>query len=185
MEKGTGLGLSTVYGIVKQNNGFIWVYSEPEIGTTMKIYFPAVLSPDKKEKSEIKRAALKRGKGKILLIEDDEKVLKLTKRILESNGYSVTSYSLPLDALKQIRSKYNKFDLMISDVIMPQMNGLDLADKIRKYNAEMKTIFMSGYTGDSLKLHGLSLSVINFIQKPFSPSELLAYVKKILNDQEI
>ncbi|MCP3875882.1 MAG: response regulator [Desulfobacteraceae bacterium] len=178
--KGTGLGLSTVYGIVKQNSGFINAYSEIGHGTTFKIYFPKA---DKQtlEKENIESSNIPLGSEEtILLVEDDPSILRLCKKLIESLGYNVLASAGPIEALK-LNEKYNgNFDLLITDVIMPKMNGNELCKKIQEKN-HIKTLFMSGYTANVIVNKGVLKEGINFIQKPFSKKELASKIREVLN----
>ncbi len=174
--EGTGLGLSTVYGIVKQNNGFIYVDSEPGKGATFSIYFPALdadveITPkeEKEEETDLFSDA------RILLVEDDIDVRKLTARSLSYFGYRVTLAQNGKEALKLLKAN-ERFDLIITDLVMPEMGGKRLADIIKEKYPHMNILFISGYSEDRVTENG-----IFFLQKPFSPIELAKTVKEILN----
>ena len=177
--KGTGLGLSTVYGIVKQNNGFISVYSEPGQGSTFKIYIPrtgealniTARLPEKPAKS---------GSGTILLVEDDEMVLKMVSDMLEALGYMVIASENPQDALSLCEKGVTPIDLVITDVVMPQMSGKELRDKLIARSTDMKILFMSGYTSNIIAQHGVLEEGMQFIQKPFSINMLSEKVKQMI-----
>jgi len=178
--KGTGLGLSTVYGIVKQNAGFINVYSEPEKGTTFRIYLP-------RHKGEAEAAPrdtpekIPMGSGEtILLVEDDAEILDIGKAMLESLGYSVHAANSPDAALGMARKHPGKIHLLMTDVVMPQMSGKDLAVRLTEKRPETKTLFMSGYTADVIAHHGVLDEGIRFIQKPFSMHDLAVRVREAL-----
>jgi CheY-like chemotaxis protein len=181
---GTGLGLATVYGIVKQNRGFIDVSSEPGRGTTFKIGFPH--HPDDTPEpgpSSVSEAKPIRGTGSILLVEDDEALLDMTETMLEKLGYTVTAANSPQDALRLAGQSGGAFDLMITDIIMPGMNGFELARKLRLDFPKMKHLFMSGYT-DSLTVHQDILDAGgHFIQKPFTLQDLSAKVWRALDNR--
>lgn len=177
---GTGLGLSTVYGIAKQNNGFVNVYSEPGQGTTFKVYLP--ISADEGKRAE--RPPEKRLSpvaGKILLAEDDEMVRNLAKAMLESIGYTVLAAEHPQDALTLCEKGETDIDLLLTDVIMPGMSGKELRDAIEALMPGIKTLFMSGYTANVIAHQGVLEEGINFIQKPFTRGDLAEKVKEALS----
>ncbi len=179
--KGTGLGLATIYGIVKQNDGFINVYSEPGQGTTFKIYIPRTQI---KEAPETKETGKKpaRGTETILFVEDELSILKLGKTILEHYGYKVLDASTPGEALKRSEQHQGSIHLLITDVVMPQMNGRDLWKKIAGSRPEIKTLYMSGYTADVIADHCVLEEGIHFLQKPFSTRALAAKVREVLDE---
>ncbi len=179
--KGTGLGLATVYGIVKQSNGFIYVYSEEGIGTTFKIYFPVVNEKIKSlEKQNIDLSDLA-GKETILLVEDEQAVRKITEKNLRTFGYNVVSAENGEEALRIFKNSREKFDLVLTDVIMPLMGGRQLAEKLKARQPDLKIIFHSGYTDDSKVLHGILDDNVEFIQKPFTHINLAKKVRAVLN----
>lgn len=178
--KGTGLGLATVYGAVKQNNGFINVTSELGQGTMFEIFLPS--SKDKTEyvkNSHILKNSLC-GEETILLVEDDPAILQIATMILGKQGYTVFAVSNPDDAIRFAKNHKESIHLIIADVIMPTMNGLDLVKVIESFNPNIKHLFMSGYTADVIAHHGVLESGVNFIQKPFSRHGLSAKVKEVL-----
>ncbi len=180
--KGTGLGLSTVYGIVKQNDGFINVYSELKQGTTIKIYLPRhkgqAVEAHRDNSIEI---PLSRGEA-ILLVEDDTSILKLGKRILEELGYIVMSTSSPREAIKLAKEHTGKVNLLITDVIMPEMNGRELSEHLQRLYPNLKILFMSGYTANVIAHRGVLDDEIFFIPKPFSKEEIAVKVRKVLDE---
>jgi len=183
--KGTGLGLSTVYGIVKQNDGFIYVYSEPNVGTTFKIYFPCtneeISEPESNPDDVISDFS---GNETILVVEDEESVRKFTVSSLKKYGYNVLEASNGHKALKYFPKNHSSnIHLLITDVIMPNMNGRELANKIFSIDPKIKVLFMSGYTDDMILRHGISSTELAFIQKPFSTTELLQKVREVLDSQ--
>lgn len=182
--KGTGLGLSTIYGIVKQNNGRINVYSEPESGTVFKIYLPRHSGPqtDKDQKSCMDETPV--SAGTILLVEDDPRLLGLTRVILESIGCRVISAEAPAKAIKIAQNMDNQFDLLFTDVVMPQMNGHELFLKISEIRPGIKCLFMSGYSSDILAPKGIIEKDINFIQKPFTLKGLTDKINAIMKKKE-
>ncbi|RMF61080.1 MAG: PAS domain S-box protein [Calditrichaeota bacterium] len=180
--EGTGLGLSTVYGIVRQNNGTIWVYSEPGKGSTFKIYFPRV---DAKLEQRYRREAVPehlKGSETILLVEDDESVRKLAKEILEQNGYRVLEASDGEEALKLEAQYPESIDLILTDVIMPRMSGKELVSKIQERRSEMKVVYCSGYTDNTIVHQGVLEEGTRFIQKPFTPLTLLEIIRNTLDE---
>ncbi len=178
--KGTGLGLSTVYGIVKQTGGNIWVYSEPGRGTTFKVYLPFVEKEPQTAASERQPVALK-GTETILVVEDEEAVRRLVCRTLERNGYTVLSASNGKDALAKFEHYDAPIHLTITDVIMPQMSGRELAERLSTIKPEIRILYVSGYTDNAIVHHGVLDSDVSFLQKPFEPETLLGKVRQILD----
>ena len=179
--EGTGLGLATVYGIVKQNNGFINVYSEPGHGTVFNIYISACQQPGEQETSLPARNTPPKTDATILVVEDEQAILDLCVQILTTFGYQVLKSSDPLKALDLIKTTHNHIDLLITDVIMPGMNGRELSLQLKQLQPHLKTLFMSGYTADIIAGVETSDQHNQFIQKPFSQSELTAKLKEILD----
>ena len=181
IDKGTGLGLSTIYGIVKQNNGFLYVYSEPGKGTTIKIYIPrheGKAIEFQKENTE----KIPQGSGEtILLVEDDISILKLIQKILNGLGYKVIVANSPKRALKLAKEHKSEIHLLVTDVIMPEMNGRELSKLLQSQYPDLKCIFMSGYTADAIAQHGVLDEGIDFIQKPCSQIDLAKIVRKVLD----
>ena len=179
--KGTGLGLATVYGIVKQNHGFINVYSEPDNGTTFKIYIPRDTAGIEVAE-DVKSAELLLGRGEtVLLVEDESALLVMAKRLLEGLGYTVLSAAGPGDALRLAEEHTGEIHLLLTDVIMPEMNGRDLAHRLATLYPKMKHLFTSGYTADVIAHQGILDEGVNFIQKPLSKKDLAAKVRKVLD----
>lgn len=169
---GTGLGLATVYGIVRQNSGAITVQSEEGAGTTFRIYFPGFM-PECKEPQCGNRSEIMKGQGEtILLVEDEKAILNVGKMMLENIGYRVITADSPAEAILLAQSSENRISLMITDVIMPEMNGRELADRVLEIMPDIKILFMSGYTANIIANRGVIDGELNFIQKPFSLSEL-------------
>ena len=176
-----GLGLSTVYGIVKQSGGNIWVYSEPGLGTTFKLYFPVrvvnqldvdrVVTPD---------PAPSRGARTILLVDDTEMVRRLTRNVLSRAGYHVLEAGGAEEALQVAGSQPAPIDLLVTDVIMPGRTGIDLADHMRTAGNHVRVLYTSGYTEMSLVREGLLAEDVVFLQKPFTPEDLLRKVRQVL-----
>jgi len=179
--KGTGLGLSTIYGIAKQNNGFVNVYSEPDKGTTFKIYLPRH-EGEAVEKPDESHAQIPTGRGETLLVvEDDLPVLKLARQILEGLGYAVLTSGTTTEAIGMAEEHAGEISLLITDVIMPEMNGRDLAQQLQALYPDLKHIFMSGYTADIIATRGVIDKGEHFIQKPFSRRALATIVRKALD----
>ena len=177
---GTGLGLATVYGIVKQNQGFIEVESEPGRGTTFHVYFPRLEdSPDPNAKPCVESTALKTH-GTILLVEDEPAILRMGKSILERQGYTVFSAGTPTEALQLAAACPTPIHLLITDVLMPEMNGRDLAAKILASHPDLRILFMSGHTSDILAEDGALNRSIHFLQKPFTLRSLVTTTAEAL-----
>ncbi len=177
--QGTGLGLSTVYGIVKQNKGSIQVYSEPGRGTTFKIYFPRFLGESVPVEPERERPL--GGSETVLIVEDEPQILLLAKRILEHYGYKTMSAGSPGEALLLLEKYSGPVDLLLTDVIMPNMSGPELKARVEALQPGIKTVFMSGYTADVIAQRGLLDKGLAFIQKPFSLADLAGQVRKALD----
>lgn len=178
--QGTGLGLSSVYGIVKQNNGFINVYSEPGKGTTFKVYLPRYCS-ESGEVVSSNTTAPPEGRGQtVLIVEDEDSIRRLGVRMLEKMGYRVFSASAPPEAIHLVEQEANKIDLLLTDVVMPEMNGRDLANRLQEIDPNIKILFMSGYTNNVIVRRGVLDDGINFISKPFSQKELAVKVHEVL-----
>lgn len=179
-EKGSGLGLSTVYGIVKQNKGFINAYSEPKKGTTFKIYLPRYKGEE--EVFEIKgEEVINQSKGEtILIVEDEYDVLELCVSMLEELGYNVISALTPFEAINQFKAHKDEIDLLITDVIMPEMNGKELSKMLIAIKPDLKCLFMSGYTNNAIIHNGIIETGIYYLQKPFTLHELSAKVREAI-----
>ena len=182
--KGTGLGLATVYGIVKQNNGFINVYSEPGKGTTFKIYLPRYKGMIT-DAMEEKTTPIPKGKGEwVLVVEDNDSVLKLAGKMLNGLGYTVLTARTWGEAMDLAKRHAHKIQLLIIDVVMPEMNGRELTNKLLSICPNLKTLFMSGYTSDVITHHGVLEEGVNFIQKPFTTHEIASAVRKVLDESK-
>ena len=182
--KGTGLGLSTVYGIVKQNDGFIYVASEPGEGTTFKIYLPRFEAETAQASAEAAAGKLAAGTETILLVEDDEAILNLSKIILENLGYTVLAAPTPRHAAHLVEKHPGDIQLLITDVVMPEMNGRELAERLSAIRPNLKCLYMSGYTADVIAHRGILQEGVNFIRKPFGNDELAARVREVLDHLE-
>ena len=176
--KGTGLGLSTVYGIVKQSGGNVWVYSEPARGTTFKVYVP-VAPPNARPGPTAGREQLVRGEGQLLLVEDEPGVRAIALQILQRCGYQVTVACDGVDALVKCQRETAQFDLVITDVVMPRMTGGELVSRLRAHRPELRVLYTSGYTEDAVVHHGVAAGA-HFLAKPFTPSALARKVREVL-----
>ena len=181
--KGTGLGLSTVYGIVKQSGGNIWVYSEPDRGTTFKIYLPFVDEVAATIKKSEPFTEPTMGVETILLVEDEEIVRKFTREILELNGYKVIEATGGEEALRIAQEYDEKIDLLVTDVVMPQIGGRALANAIGITRPDIKALYLSGYTDETMVQHGLLERATAFLQKPFTPQMLASKVREVLDEK--
>ncbi|MGZ3331487.1 MAG: PAS domain S-box protein [Gemmatimonadaceae bacterium] len=182
--KGTGLGLATVYGIVKQSGGYVWIYSEPGHGTSVKLYFPEVSAAAAFQPSEYKPATKEaaRGSETILLVEDEPAVRGLASRILEKQGYRVLSAQHGREAMDIASNETGKIDLVLTDVVMPGMNGRGLVERLSGIRPMMKSLYMSGYTDDDIIRRGFIEPSKSFLQKPFTSEALLQTVRKVLDE---
>lgn len=180
MGQGTGLGLAMVYGIVKQNAGFISVYSEPDEGTTFRIYLPVARGEAETGlQAEPEKSA--GGTETILIVEDERAILDIATRVLEESGYTVLAAATPGEAIDLVSGYAGPVHLVITDVIMPGMNGKDLRDQVRARLPDIKVLFMSGYTADVINQRGVLDEDIDFLQKPFSISALKEMVREVLD----
>ncbi len=180
--KGTGLGLATVYGIVQQNNGFVHVYSEPGEGTTFRIYLPALVTSEARPPLVVPRREPPRGKGEtILVVEDESMILEVAVEVLQGLGYHVLSTTSPEEAVTIVTEHDGTIDLLLTDVIMPGMNGRDLAVRIRELSPGIHVLYTSGYTANVILTRGLVDRGDAFVQKPFSTSELASRVRSLID----
>ncbi|MBC2696308.1 MAG: response regulator, partial [Desulfobacteraceae bacterium] len=179
--KGTGLGLSTVYGIVKQNNGFIWVYSEPGKGTTFKVYLSKVKNTNPKEKKQTP-VDNPGGSETVLIVEDDDNLRKFAQKALRQLGYKLLVAENGEDALKVCNEHDGQIDLMITDVVMPKMGGKEAAKRLQLFYPQMKVLYMSGYTDTAIVHHGVLEPGQNFLEKPFSPEDIAREVRETLDN---
>ncbi|MFH0730155.1 MAG: ATP-binding protein [Pseudomonadota bacterium] len=181
--RGTGLGLSTVYGIVKQNNGFINVYSEPEKGTTFRIYLPRHSSPVVADLKETVTDIPRGGGETVLVVEDAPLILEMAQKMLERLGYRVLTAGAPGKAIALAGKHAGGIHLLMTDVVMPEMNGLDLAKRLSELYPGLKCLFMSGYTADVITHRGILDESVHFIQKPFSIKALADGIRKALDQR--
>ena len=180
--KGTGLGLATVYGIVKQSGGYIYVYSEPGKGATFKVFLP-VMPPTEPETAEARRASMRASEGAetILLVEDEIGVRSLAANILRKHGYKVLEAGEPEEATTIAAQYEGPIHLLVTDVVMPRMSGRRLAEHLAFSRSAMKVLYMSGYTDDAVVQHGVLQEGINFLQKPFTTDSLARKVREVLD----
>ncbi len=181
--KGTGLGLSTVYGIVKQSGGNIWVYSEPGHGTTFKIYLPQWAIAPEKDEVRMAEPALPAGTETILLVEDEDVVRGLAQKILEQSGYKVLAASRGAEAIRFCLQRTEPIHLLLTDVVMPETSGKEVADRATELLPDLRVLFMSGYTDEAIVHHGVLDSNVEFIQKPFTPAALVRKVREVLDSE--
>ena len=181
--KGTGLGLSLAYGIIKQHNGYINVYSEPGIGTRFRIYLPAVSAPAKEDREPSAITPSTGGTETILLAEDDAAVRMLTETVLTEFGYNVITAENGEDAVRKFMEHNDVIHLCLIDAIMPKKNGREVYNEIRKIRPDVKTLFVSGYSADIVTKQGIEEEGLDFILKPVSPRDLLKKIREILDRQ--
>ena len=181
--EGTGLGLSTVYGIVKQSKGHIWVDSKAGEGSSFKIYLPLMEETGRGKTKAYQNENIKGGTETILLVEDEQALRRMARKILEKFGYQIIEASNGGEALSIIAKKSRpQIDLVITDVVMPNMSGKDLATKLHNAYPELKILYTSGYTDDVIAQHGVLDEGVRFLQKPFLPSSLAEKVRDILDE---
>jgi two-component system, cell cycle sensor histidine kinase and response regulator CckA len=179
--RGTGLGLAIVYGAVKQSGGYVWVYSEPEQGTAFKIYLPRVEEVAEQVQSAEVPGRPVTGSETILLVEDEKAVRALVIRVLQNLGYNVLSSASPEDALQIGERHPGPIDLLLTDVVLPGMNGRKVADNLASLRPQMKVLYMSGYTDYAVARHGVLEANTIFLQKPFTPTSLARKVRAVLD----
>ncbi len=179
--EGTGLGLATIYGIVKQNKGFIHVHSKPGEGTGFHVYLPRHVGEKESSPVPSPTPVMAKGTETILLVEDEVAILDMTTKMIQQMGYTVLAASSPVDALRIAREHTEKIHLLITDVVMPEMNGRDLARKLAEVHPDIKRLFMSGYTADVIAHNGMLHTGVQFIQKPFSGHDLAIQIREVLD----
>jgi CheY-like chemotaxis protein len=179
--KGTGLGLSTVYGIVKQNHGFAWVYSEPGMGTTFKVYLPAAPGTAENNPKGEEGGVRLDGTETVLIVEDDSMLREMTRGMLRRHGYTVLEAANGREALEISQKFKGTINLVISDVVMPELNGRRTVESIRRQRPLTKAFYISGYSGEALKNHGIPDSDIPLLEKPFRMEALLGKVRNVLS----
>ena len=178
---GTGLGLATVYGIVRQNSGCVNVYSEPGKGTTFKIYLPRHIGQAAMPRTAAPAQPVKHGHETILLVEDEPVILHMFQTILERADYRVLTAGIPNDAIRLAENHAGEIHLLMTDLVMPEMNGMDLAKRLLSFAPHLKCLFMSGYTANVITRHGMPDVGVNFLQKPFSGKALTDKVRELLD----
>jgi two-component system, cell cycle sensor histidine kinase and response regulator CckA len=179
--KGTGMGLATVYGIVKQSGGDIWVYSEPEKGSIFKIYLPRVEAAPEVEEQRVLPARELRGHETILLVEDEELVRTMLSEALRRYGYQVLEATQGSEAMRLLTEYQSPVGLLLTDVVMPEMSGQVLAERMVEINPELKVLFTSGYSDNAIVRHGILRPGVHFIQKPFTIVALLQKIREVLD----
>jgi PAS domain S-box-containing protein len=182
--KGTGLGMATVYGIVKQSEGYIWVDSQPGKGTEISIYFPRVQEEKLPDNTAETAPPIPRGSENVLLVEDEDAVRSLVRGLLRSRGYTVLEASNAAEAVRISNDFVGPIHVLLTDVVMPEVSGRELADQLRQLRPEMRLLYMSGYTEDTIVHHGVLTSDVGFLQKPFTPDLLLRKVRETLDRRQ-
>ncbi|NIV55500.1 MAG: response regulator, partial [Gemmatimonadetes bacterium] len=183
--KGTGLGLSTVYGIVKQSGGYVWVESQVGSGTSFRVFLPRAEAPARvgapSDEARTGSTALPDGSETVLLVEDEPAVRALVKKILEQRGYTVLEARGGHGAIGISETHAGPIDLLLTDVVMPEMSGRELAERLLPDRPNTRVLFISGYTEDAVVHHGIQNTRINFLEKPFSPGALVRKVREVLD----
>jgi CheY-like chemotaxis protein len=181
--KGTGLGLATVYGVIKQSGGYIWVYSEIGCGTTFKIYLPKITAKIEELAALKPIPAPASGSETILFVEDEQSVRELVREYLSARGYSVLEASDGIQALDIASAHPGAIQLLITDVVMPRLSGRELASQVATARRNLKVLYISGYTDDSIFRHGVLEGGMEFLQKPFNLRTLAQKIREILDGE--
>ena len=179
--KGTGLGLATVYGAVKQNQGYVNVYSEPDIGTTVRVYLPRHYSEEEEAAGAVLTRLDHTGRETVLVVEDEASVLRVACAMLKAKGYTIFAAATPAEALRLASEHADTITLLLTDVVMPDMNGQELATRLRAEIPSLRCIFMSGYPAEVMTRNGLLGDGVHMIPKPFSAHDLLSKVRQVLD----
>jgi len=182
--KGTGLGLSTVYGIVKQSGGYVRAQSEPGHGSAFRIYLPHARVGSGKPAARSTKARLAKGRGTVLVVEDEQAVRQVVAASLRASGYKVLEARSGEEAMHRLRRHEGPLRLVLTDLVMPGMDGREVADSVRTLHPEVKVVFMSGYTSDVLLRHGLSRMKGSFLRKPFTLEALTQKVREVLEPSQ-
>jgi len=180
--KGTGLGLSMVYGIIKQHEGYINVYSEPGRGTTFRIYLPLIEAKVEEIKPEVIEP-VERGTETVLLAEDEDAIREFIKKLLGEYGYKVITAASGQEAVNEFKAHKDKIQLVLLDVIMPNKNGKEAYEEIKKIRPDIKVLFMSGYPADIIHKHDIIEKGFAYIEKPASPTKLLRKIREVLGNE--
>jgi len=180
--KGTGLGISTVYGIVKQSKGSLWLYSEPNKGTTFKIYFPAEVAAVENKQLRISDPAMRKPGATLLIVEDNVSMCDMISEILKIESYKVFKANNSDEAISLYTKHHNEIDIVLTDVIMPGKSGKIMVEQLQKINPQLKVLFMSGYTDNSIVHLGVLDDGVSFIQKPFMVDELTKKISEVLDN---
>jgi CheY-like chemotaxis protein len=183
--RGTGLGLAMVYGVVKQGDGYIAVTSAPDEGARFDLFFPVASEQALQEPAAVRRTLAGRDAGRILLVEDEASIRDVAARVLKGRGYEVLEASDGLEALGSVDEGTTKIDLLITDVIMPRMGGVKLASRLRTQHPQLPVLYMSGYTEETFESAALVSGLDHYMQKPFTPDDLLTCARKALRAAEV
>jgi CheY-like chemotaxis protein len=182
MGKGTGLGLAIVYGVVKQSNGYIWVYSEPGQGATFRIFLPRVEETPETIGPRSSQVTLPNGTETILLVEDEQSLRTIARLFLESKGYTILEAASGPAAIEMARQHTGQIHLLLTDVIMPGMSGRELAEAVAASRAGIKLLYMSGYTDELVTQQGILSPGLHLLEKPFTRESLLSRVRAVLDE---